>query len=172
MTPAVPGLPARGSDRFGLELGGDVLPQSLQDGINPVVHQGASLCDGVVEQRHRAGRPFSSQALRSPGFILNLVPFLSCTKISDVGLRLLKNFPAIEVLKLIGTRVGDGGLAHLSTMRTLRVLVLVGTSVTDAGLTHLGGMTNLQTLYLWDTPATDAGVEILKRALPGLELIR
>jgi hypothetical protein len=40
MSPGVPGLAARGSDRFGFETVSDILPKSLQDGINPVMHQG------------------------------------------------------------------------------------------------------------------------------------
>jgi hypothetical protein len=75
LTPGVPGLAARGLDGIGFEAVSDILPQLLQDGINLVMHQGASLCDGVVKQRHRARRPFSSQALASPEFILSLVPF-------------------------------------------------------------------------------------------------
>jgi len=50
-----------------------------------VMHQGASLCDGVVKQRHRAGRPSSSQALRSPGLTPNLVPFLAGPKLRGPG---------------------------------------------------------------------------------------
>ena len=60
----------------GFESSGDVLPKLSEDGINRVMHQGASLCDGVVKQHHRAGRPFSSQAVCPPGFNLRLVPFV------------------------------------------------------------------------------------------------
>jgi len=57
MAPGVPGLAARGSDRFGVKTAAAVLPQSLQEGIDPVMHQGASLCDGSSSNAVVPGGP-------------------------------------------------------------------------------------------------------------------
>ena len=43
ITPGVTGLAARRSDRIGVEATGNVLPESPEDGINPVMHQGCLL---------------------------------------------------------------------------------------------------------------------------------
>jgi hypothetical protein len=38
-----------GVDRFRFETASDILPKSFEDGIDPVMHQGASWFDGVVK---------------------------------------------------------------------------------------------------------------------------
>ena len=66
-----------GEDRFRFKMVSDILSDSLEDGINPVMHRGASLCDGVVRQHHRAGRPCLSQALGSSRLIALLSAILN-----------------------------------------------------------------------------------------------
>ena len=70
-----------GLEGLGLKAVSDILPEPSEDGIDPVVHQGASWFDGVVKQRHRARRPFAPQVISGPRFNLRLVPFGSGTDI-------------------------------------------------------------------------------------------
>ena len=48
---------------------------SQKSAYSSAQHQGASLCEGVVKQRHRAGRPFFSQVFLPSRLILSLMPF-------------------------------------------------------------------------------------------------
>ncbi len=63
------------------------------------------------------------------------------------------------------SKVTDAGLRHLRELTNLRGLILDGTQVTDAGLVHLKGLTNLRRLVLKNTQVTDAGVEKMKNAI-------
>jgi hypothetical protein len=46
--PTMPGGMARGLDGLGVEEAAGILPESAQNGINPVMYHGASLRNGVV----------------------------------------------------------------------------------------------------------------------------
>ena len=94
---------------------------------------------------------------------------LSYTKVTDAGLKELKEITNLQLLSLAGTQVTDAGLKELKDLKTLIGLNLIGTQVTDAGLKELTNLTSLQTLYLSFTQVTDAGVKELKMALPMLK---
>jgi len=79
-----------------------------------VMHQGASLCDGVVKQRHRAGRPSSSQALRSPGLTPNLVPFGTVSDLRKESVTMIGRKVAITWLACI--LLLSGGLGSTCTL--------------------------------------------------------
>jgi Leucine-rich repeat (LRR) protein len=117
---------------------------------------------------------------------------LSQTRITDHGLRQLKNAPAIEELDLRyaesitgegisalknwkhlkkldleGTKITDDTLQHLSGLSSLEALNIGYALVTDAGIEALTGLTNLKELTLGGNKLTDAGLQPL-RQMPGL----
>jgi hypothetical protein len=94
------------------------------------------------------------------------------TRVTDAGLVHLKGLTRLRTLWLEGTGVTDAGLAHLRGASELNNLRLQGTGITDDVLPLLRGMTNLNELRLQGTRVTDAGVHELRKALPGLQVVR
>lgn len=92
--------------------------------------------------------------------------------LTDAGLAHLRHLKSLRELRLGGTRVTDAGLVHLEDSKSLRTLTLMGTQITDAALVHLEGLTGLKTIHLIQTQVTDEGVERLRRAIPGVEILR
>jgi hypothetical protein len=78
----------------------------------------------------------------------------------------------VRHVDLSNTRVTDAGLKHLKEMTDLQTLHLGRTKVTDAGLEHLKGMTRLKHLDLRNTQVTEAGANGLKQALPNVRISR
>lgn len=85
--------------------------------------------------------------------------------ISDAGLEHLGRMAKLEELNLSLTQVTDAGLARLSPLGNLRKLDLLysvgfaGPQLTDAGLAHLRTLTELQSLNLVGAKITDAGLK-------------
>ena len=92
--------------------------------------------------------------------------------VADEGLDALAGMAELRELVLDSPRITDAGVARLSRLSRLRELDLSGTRVTDAGLTHLLGLTELETLTVRRTAVTAVGIARLRRARPGLEVIR
>ncbi|TXT22126.1 MAG: hypothetical protein FD138_3718 [Planctomycetota bacterium] len=76
------------------------------------------------------------------------------------------HFRNLTLLNLGGTRITDDGLRHLKDYPRLIVLHLPRTSISDAGLKHLTGLTRLQELIIDRTKVTIEGVRELRIALP------
>ena len=113
----------------------------------------------VIRDPNAAGQPVVSVELGN-------------TPVQDADLKLLREFPHLRALHLVGTDVTDAGMREVGELRSLRTLNLRRTRVTDAGLKELRGLTELRELDLADTPVTDAGVADLRTALPGLRVSR
>src|SRR5262245_37392912 len=77
--------------------------------------------------------------------------------------------PVVDV-DLDTTKVTDAGLRELKELKSLQLLNLSGTKVTDAGLKELKELKSLRSLYLRHTKVTDAGVKELQAALPRLRI--
>jgi hypothetical protein len=92
---------------------------------------------------------------------------LGNTPVHDADLVVLRQFPDLRELHLIGTEVTDAGMKELGQLRGLQTLNLRRTRVTDRGLRELGELVNLRSLDLADTQVTDAGLREL-RGLAGL----
>jgi internalin A len=87
---------------------------------------------------------------------------LSQTRISDHGLRQLKNAPAIADLNLrYAELITDEGISALKTWKHLKRLDIEGTKVTDSALQHLSSLGSLETLNIGYVLVTDAGIEAL-----------
>ena len=68
------------------------------------------------------------------------------------------------------TRVTDAGLKHVKEVKSLHRLDLRMTQVTDAGLKELKECRGLQRLILFETLVTDAGLRELETARPDLRI--
>ena len=95
---------------------------------------------------------------------------LGGTKITDAGLKELKELKGLRALNLTSTQITDAGLKDLKELRGLRFLALDRTQITDAGLKDLKELKDLQTLYLYENQITDAGLMDLKE-LKGLKFL-
>ncbi|HEX5271388.1 MAG TPA: hypothetical protein VFW33_12905, partial [Gemmataceae bacterium] len=82
--------------------------------------------------------------------------------------------PARPVVRaeLRGSGAGDGDLAALRGLDAMREIDLGSTRVTDAGLAALHDLAGLRRVYLDGTAVTDAGADALRKAVPGVEVIR
>jgi len=75
-------------------------------------------------------------------------------------------------LDLQYTSVGDSGMEKISALPQLQGLALSDSKVTDAGLLHLARLKNLRWIELRETNTTIEGIDRLRKALPGLGLMR
>jgi RNA polymerase sigma factor (sigma-70 family) len=97
---------------------------------------------------------------------------LLCPAVTDAGLEHLTGMVNLKDLNLCSTRVTDDGLRKLAALTKLTALTLSGTGISDAGLAHLHGLSKLQHLDLTDTSVTEAGLEKLRKAIPGVKIVR
>jgi len=120
---------------------------------------------------------------------------LSLTRISDRGLRALKDAPGIEDLNLYfaeqitdegasvvknwkrlkrlnlrGTKITDSTLEFLAAVPTLEWLDIGWAQITDTGLEHLSALTNLRWLTMGGNKLTDTALQFL-RTMPQLEYL-
>lgn len=87
---------------------------------------------------------------------------LSETRVTDHGLRQLKNAPAITDLNLrYAELITDQGVAAMKSWKHLARLNLEGTKITDSALQQLSALTSLETLNIGSVQVTDAGLEAL-----------
>jgi CheY-like chemotaxis protein len=93
---------------------------------------------------------------------------LDDTEVTDEGLKALAALPQLQILDLKRTKITDSGLANLKPLQNLRGLYLTGTSIGDGALMHLRCLPKLDTLILWDTAVSDAGL----RHLHGISSLR
>ena len=92
--------------------------------------------------------------------------------IIDNDLKEIGSFVRLTTLELSGSKVTDAGLSELIQLSNLTTLGLGGSNITDAGLRTMRGLTSLKELRLFQTRVTSAGVAELKRALPGLTVVK
>lgn len=90
------------------------------------------------------------------------------TRITDAGLRYLKDLMCLKELDISGSvakpnrrRITDAGMEHLKGLVSLEKLSLRQTQITDAGLACLVGLRNLTMLDLRNTLVSDHAVEYL-----------
>ncbi len=74
----------------------------------------------------------------------------------------IRHFKALTSLSLWGTKVTDEGLKELKDLGKLTSLDLGNTQVTDVGLKELKELKGLHTLNLSGTQVTDAGLKTLR----------
>src|SRR5262249_53510022 len=79
---------------------------------------------------------------------------LDSTKLTDAGLKDVKELKNLTALSLLRTEVTDAGLKDLLELKYLTSLQLGSTEVTDAGLKDLKVLKNLTALHLDGTKVT------------------
>jgi len=122
--------------------------------------------EGAQEKAVNAIRGLGGQIIMGaelPGCLVDL----GDTKITDAGLKELKELKSLQGLDLRGTNITDAGLKELKELQRLRWLDLGGTNITDVGLKELKELKGLLELNLRGTKITDAGLKELKE-LQGL----
>jgi len=91
---------------------------------------------------------------------------LGRTKITDEGLKVIAQLPALRQIHLNNTLIGDEGIRHLTSLTEVNYLNLVGTKLTDVGLTHLAAMKKLKNIFVYQTDVTAGGLKNLSSQLP------
>lgn len=87
------------------------------------------------------------------------------SEITDASLVYLSGLKSLEKLSLLSTKITDAGLADVAKVTSLRELFLGGINITDAGLAHLAKSTSLRYLNLQNTHVSDAGLAHLKNTI-------
>ena len=80
--------------------------------------------------------------------------------------------PRLSRLEIQETNTGDAGLQWIEKATALEVLNLYDTHVTDKGLARLASLKKLRRVYLSSTNVSDTGVQILRKRLPRLDIVR
>lgn len=86
---------------------------------------------------------------------------LSHSQVSDAGLEYLLSNTALIELVLRRTKISDKALETVAQFRELRRLHLDSTKITNKGLFHLQSLKNLQQLTIGNTDVTDEGISYL-----------
>jgi internalin A len=94
---------------------------------------------------------------------------LRSTKVTDAGMKELRDLTNLQELVLGSTKVTDVGLKELKELNSLKKLCFDSCpKVTDAGMKELAGLTSLESLYLVGTGVKGPGLKELK----GLKRLR
>lgn len=91
---------------------------------------------------------------------------------TDDDMALLRHFPKLEKVRVIGTEVHDAGLKHLKDVPELKELYLYREQFTDAGMAHLKDVKKLRKLTLIRAKLSEKGLEQLAavKSLEELEM--
>lgn len=100
------------------------------------------------------------------------VLILDDTKITRMGLSHFEGLRNLELLSLENTLIDDSGLAYLENLAALRWLGLGGNNITDGSVKYFKNFTKLKTLKLTDAQVTEKGVASIKMDLPNTRIIK
>jgi Leucine-rich repeat (LRR) protein len=136
---------------------------------------------GKVGYRHawdEAGKRIPNAATPGPAWLRRLIgehAFLQLhtvllTDFNEDDLRLISEFPSIEVLSL-PELARDEGMPHIARLRNLKKLYLSSPLLTDRGIEYLAGLHNLEKLILMNARLTDDGLKHLANLTRLKELI-
>jgi hypothetical protein len=92
--------------------------------------------------------------------------------VTTEGVKYASAIPSLTVLRLYAGPVKDEGFRHIGKLTNLETLIAQGVQLTDAGLEHLTGLKKLKRLEIQGNAVSDAAVARLKKALPGVEIVR
>jgi len=90
--------------------------------------------------------------------------------VSEIGAAHLAGLTALEWLNLDNTHINDDALPHLAGLTQLTFLHLGSTAITDEGMPHLVTLKALKDLKVTRTAVTEQGVQVVKDAIPGLNV--
>lgn len=96
---------------------------------------------------------------------------LSMMPVRDKDLKILEQFPNLEVLNLNFTDIDGTGLNSLAVLKKLESISLAGTSVDGSHLTQILELPKLRSLYLWNTNVSPGEINALNRRYPSVTII-
>ena len=97
---------------------------------------------------------------------------LSRTAITDDGLKAIRFFRNLRMLRLNETTIGDAGLVHVAASTSIESLNLYGTKMSNRGMESIaGGLPNLRRLYVGATNATSAGQTEFQNRRPDVAVV-
>jgi hypothetical protein len=91
---------------------------------------------------------------------------LGRTKITDEGLKVIAQLPALRQIHFDHTLITDDGIKHLNPLAELNYINLVGTKITDEGLSYLSSMKKLKNIFVYQTAVTSKGLQDFSGKLP------
>jgi len=91
--------------------------------------------------------------------------------IDDCALVHLAHFSGLQELYLSNTRVSDEGLRLLNGLKGLIRLNIYQTKISDAGLSSLTKLTGLKWLTCSGTGITEEGLHSFRQAMPGCKAV-
>src|SRR5262249_30016337 len=101
---------------------------------------------------------------------------VSVTGVEDgnAWLAAVKGAPEVRRLSLVGVKgLTNEGLANLAELKDLEELDLSGAvDLGDAGLAHLHKLSKLKQVQLQGTKVTDDGANALRKAVPGVKVVK
>lgn len=95
---------------------------------------------------------------------------LENAKVTDAGIQSLPELVDLRCLDLDSTEITDSALHKVASFGSLEELWLENTAVTDTGLAFLFSLKKLRFISLVDCAISDAAAELLRQAMPGLEV--
>jgi serine/threonine protein kinase/Leucine-rich repeat (LRR) protein len=142
----------------------DPLPKVDADAIHTKAVEWILLIGGTAQvSANGVQREVATRAdLPKEPFVLTGVQIRNNEKVTDEGLRNLKDCHTIRAINVSNTPITDAGLAHLKDLKNLELLWASATGITDAGLVHLQNAKQLTELNLAQTNVTDAGLAYFK----------
>lgn len=87
--------------------------------------------------------------------------------VTDEGMAAVRGWKRLKRLNLRGTKITDTTLEHLAAASTLESLDIGFAQVTDSGLDNLASLSNLKEIMIGGNKLTDSGLQLL-RQLPSV----
>jgi Leucine-rich repeat (LRR) protein len=146
--------------------------------LNELVLDDSQITDAALQSLRKIGklhtyfRAWAAEGMRPSGSDDVHRVYLAHTRVTDTGLKELKDLKALKDLDVSATVLTDVGLKELKGLKNLEDLSLYGTRVTDAGVKDLKDFKALKNLNLTLTQITDAGGKELQAALPQCRIRR
>ena len=118
----------------------------------------------------RDSTPFGNEDMKLLLPLAEQITWLDLRNAEIDDYSILSQLPNLTRIHLENTAVSNEDLAHLSQLKHLEYLNLYGTAVNNDGLTHLNSLSQLKSLYLWQTQVDSSGVNMLREAIPELNI--
>lgn len=166
-SPAADGTAATTAESWTVE-GIAAINATISGRILPVSRDPA---DGLVLTTAGAGEAFTDADLDALAPVASSIreADLARTGITDGGIAVVANWPALQRLRLDHTNIGDSGVASLGNHPALESLNLYQTKITDASVAPLLAMPALTALFAGETALTGDALESLAHLLPEIQ---
>lgn len=96
--------------------------------------------------------------------------FISSSPVSDEQVQVISNMHALQCLDLCGVDLQDEQLLQLSMLPSLKYLELYNNPISDDSVSAVKNLRQLVWLDLRKTHVSEAGKELIRLALPGIDI--